>query len=396
MADLKSRVKSSRLPTSMEGSNFDYGFNTKTMQKLLTYWSTKYDWRKWEKELNKYPMFKTQIEGLDIHFVHIKPSKPAKETKALMLVHGWPSSFYDFYDMIPNLTTDPEISYEVIIPSLPGFAFSEASHRPGLDAIHAARILGKLMERLNHKHYLYHGEDWGSIIGKAFAVLYPDRLIGIHLSLPTAKFTIYSGLKILFGFITPGVVYDYPEHDLKRVHPVADKFYSLIREMGYFHMQATKPDTIGIALADSPAGLASYILDRWLYYTDPESYATKPDAGLTDKFTMDQLLTNVMIYWFSNSITSSMRFYKESGSYNFLFKLNFEKVVIREWMPVGIGIGPKEPLAMPHALLREVFYNVTVFNNYDKGGHFIAFEEPKMVADDIRNFDRLIKTKRLY
>jgi hypothetical protein len=166
--------------------------------------------------------------------------------------------------------------------------------------------------------------------------------------------------------------------------------------MGYFHMQATKPDTIGIALADSPAGLAGYILDRWLYYTDPEGYATKPDGGLTDRFTMDQLLTNINIYWFTNSITSSMRFYKESGSYNFLVKLNFEKVVVREWMPVGIGLGPREPLAMPQALLREVFYNVTVYNNYDKGGHFIAFEEPKIVADDIRNFDRLIKTKKLY
>ena len=148
-------------------------------------------------------MFKTQIEGLDIHFVHIKPSKPAKEVKALILVHGWPSSFYDFYEMIPNLTSDPEISYEVIIPSLPGFAFSDAAQKPGLHAIHAARIVAKLMERLGHKHYLYHGEDWGSIIGKAIAVMYPDRLIGIHLTLPTAKFTMYSAFKVLFGTITP-------------------------------------------------------------------------------------------------------------------------------------------------------------------------------------------------
>lgn len=366
------------------------------MHKVLEYWKSKYDWRRWEKELNKYPMFKTQVEGIDIHYVHVKPIKSAKEVKTLILVHGWPSSFYDFQQMIPNLTQDPDLAYELVIPSLPGFAFSEAPSKPGLDAIHAARILAKLMERLGHKHYLYHGEDWGSIIGKAIAVMYPERLIGIHLSLPTAKFTMYSGFKVMFGSVFPGLVYDFPEEDYKRIHPIGEKLYSLFTETGYFHMQATKPDAIAYALTDSPVGFAGYVLDRWLYYTNPESYNKKTDGGLTDVFTLDQLLTDIHIYWFSGSIASSARFYKESGSYNFMVKLNFEKVVVREWMPVGVGVGPKEPLALPHALLREVFYNVTVYSHYEKGGHFISMEEPKIVADDIRNFDRLIQTKRLY
>jgi len=398
LTDLKDRLKRTRYPPpSIPGTAFEYGFNAKALPKVIEYWSSKYDWRKHEKEMNKYPHFKTQVEGLDIHFIHVKPTKPAKEVKAILLIHGWGTSFYEFLQVIPHLIEPSEdgVAFEVVVPSLPGFAWSEASYKPGLDVIHLARVFSKLMTRLGYEHYLVHGGDWGSPIGKVSAILYPDRIIGFHTTLPTAKITLYTLAKVVFGYFIPSHVYDNSKVDIDKVHPIMEKVRFLFRESGYFHLQATKPDTIGIALGDSPAGLAAYFLDRFAIFTDPKNI-DKEDGGLTEKFTMDQLITNIMIYWVTNTAGTSARIYKESAKYVVFNELNFEKLVVREWTPSGLAVAPNEIMRYPKALLREVYYNISHYTDFPRGGHFLALEEPKLLADDLRKFNHAIKTKRLY
>lgn len=326
LVDLKNRLKNTRLHESIDGSNFEYGFNSATLKKVLDHWSSKYDWRKFERELNKYPQFVTQIEGLDVHFFHVKPSKAAKEVKPLLLAHGWPGSAADFLQLIPDLTQNEDLAFELVIPCIPGFGWSEQSHKPGLNIIHIARIFAKLMSRLGHEHFVFHGDDWGSHIGKALGVLYPKRPIGVHVTLPTSKITLYTLLKIVLGSILPSAVYENPSVDVDKVYPLSEKLWVLLRETGYFHMQASKPDTIGAALIDSPAGLAAYLLDRVAVFTDVQN-VHKPDGGLFQKFTLDQLCNFVTTTWVTNSITSSMRLYKESFSYHVQVELNFERFV---------------------------------------------------------------------
>lgn len=323
LTDLKSRLKNTRSFTSIDGT-FQYGFNSDTLKKIINHWSSKYDWRKFESKLNSYPQFTTQIEGIDIHYFHVKPSKPSKEVKPLLLVHGWPGSNCDFLSMIPDLTNNADLAFELVIPSIPGFAWSESSHKPGLNIIHVARIFAKLMKRLKYEHFVYHGQDWGSHIGKAIGVMYPDRVIGVHVTLPTAKVTLYTLLKVALGSIVPAAVYENSAVDYDKIHPLSERLSTLLRESGYFHIQATKPDSIAAGLSDSPAGLAAYVLDRVAVGTNVDN-VYKVDGGLFEKFTLDQLCDLVTTTWVTNSIASSMRLYKESFSYHVQYELNFER-----------------------------------------------------------------------
>ena len=192
LQDLKTRLNNAKFVESIEGSNFRYGFNSNYLKQVVEFWKTKFDWRQQEKELNKYNHFKTQIEGIDVHFVHVKPSKPAKTVVPLLLLHGWPGSFYEFYKSIP-LLTEPvnDLAFEIVCPSIPGYGFSEAPHQEGMkflieifniyfyylgfNILHAARFFVKLMNRLGHKKFFVQGGDWGGIIGTVMSNLYPEK-----------------------------------------------------------------------------------------------------------------------------------------------------------------------------------------------------------------------------
>ena len=171
-----------------------------------------------------------------------------------------------------------------------------------------------------------------------------------------------------------------------------DKFYFFLKEMGYMHLQATKPDTIGTALSDSPVGLAAYILEKFSTWVNP-TYIDRPDGGLTEKFTMDELLTNVMIYWVTNSITSSQRFYKENVNYHMISELNFDRVSVPHTVGTGITCFPNELMCWPKNVIREVYFNVTHYTDMPRGGHFAAFEEPLLISDDIRTFVKTVASK---
>lgn len=277
--------------------------NTNQLKDILKAWRDNYNWREREKFLNKFSQYLTNIQGLDIHFIHVKP-KTAQKTLPLILLHGWPSSVRDFYKIIPLLTTYNEkygFAFEVVIPSLPGYGFSSPSQKPGMGAPDIALILKNLMFRLGFSKFYIHGGDWGAIITKNMATLFPDHVLGIHSTMMYSRRTL-SVFKILLGTIYPGWVVS-KEYE-NRMYPLSEKISILIRESGYFHIQATKPDTVGVALGESPMGLAAYILEKF-------SLATQ--EGLK-KYTNEELIDNLMYYWVTNSMTTAMRIYKESSS----------------------------------------------------------------------------------
>ncbi|XP_025782066.1 epoxide hydrolase 1 [Puma concolor] len=283
--DLHRRIDGTRLTPPLEDSRFHYGFNSNYLKKILSYWRNEFDWRKQVEMLNRYPHFKTRIEGLDIHFVHVKPPQlpPGRTPKPLLMVHGWPGSFYEFYKIIP-LLTDPanhglseEHVFEVICPSIPGYAFSEAASKKGLNSVATARIFYKLMLRLGFREFYIQGGDWGALICTHMAQMVPSHVKGLHLNM---AFILNGRILTLFLVRHCPRLFGFTQRDMELMLPFKEKiFYRPLRESGYMHIQSTKPDTVGCALNDSPAGLAAYILEKFSTWTDSE-FQELEDGGL--------------------------------------------------------------------------------------------------------------------
>ncbi|XP_054156405.1 epoxide hydrolase 1-like [Oppia nitens] len=385
LTDLKHRLDLARYVEPIPGTQFNYGFNGNYLKQVVDYWKTKYDWRQQEKELNKFNHFKTQINGIDIHFIHVKPSKPAKTVVPILISHGWPGSVLEYYKAIPLLTEPTNgVAFEVICPSIPGYGWSEAPHQTGFNVPQTARIYVKLMERLNHKTFFVHGGDWGSAIAQSMAILYPENVRGLHTtwgSMPSRGLPL---IKTIIGAYLPQLVFDNPESDYKMVFPFWEKFKFMVRESGYMHLQSTRPDTIGAALVNSPVGLAAYILEKFSVWTNP-AFLDKPDGELTKKFTLDELLTNIMIYWTSNNVASSMRYYKENIPLLFT-DFSLDRFCIKASVPSAVADFPNELLRSPQSLTKYHYENLIQYTSMPRGGHFAAFEEPKLVADDIKTF----------
>ncbi|KAG9469903.1 hypothetical protein GDO78_019388 [Eleutherodactylus coqui] len=358
---------------------------------VISYWRNKFDWKKQVKILNKYPHFKTTIEGLDVHFIHVKPLHvtPGQKVYPLLMVHGWPGSFYEFYHILPLLTEpgkyglNPNVAFEVICPSIPGYGFSEASSKKGFNANAAARIFYKLMLRLGFNEFYLQGGDWGSRITTILSQMKPESVKGLHLNFMTLQMGGLGRLKsLLIGRYMPWLV-GMTREDTKRLYPYMEKnVFRIIRETGYMHIQATKPDTVGSALNDSPAGLAAYILEKFSTWTD-NSFRELDEGGLDRKFSLDDLLTNIMIYWITGSIASSMRFYKEN------FPRNYNRTPdtkIGVSVPTGVAAFPCELVHVPRVWAKQKFRNIVSYTYMPRGGHFAAFEEPELLARDIQNF----------
>ncbi|XP_029448936.1 epoxide hydrolase 1 [Rhinatrema bivittatum] len=396
--DLYRRIDETRFPLPLEKSCFHYGFHATYLRKVVSYWRNQFSWQKQVEILNKYPHFKTRIEGIDIHFVHVKPPHVPQgcSAKPLLMVHGWPGSFYEFYKVIP-LLTDPaghslseDHIFEVICPSIPGYGFSEASHKQGCDSVSVARIFYKLMQRLGFSEFYAHGGDWGSLICTNLAQIVPTHVRGLHVNvvfLGKMKFTQF--FSILLGQHVPRL-FGFQDEDVRRMYPFLNKvLYKVLKESGYLHLQATKPDTVGYSLNNSPVGLAAYILEKFSSWTDSE-FQNLEDGGLERKFSLDDLLTNVMLYWVTGCITSSMRFYKENLGKG-LGTHQHDKVPVK--VPTGIASFPNELLHAPLVWVKNHYVNVVSFNFMPRGGHFAALEEPALLAEDIRRFIRKLEQK---
>ncbi|KAK6628634.1 hypothetical protein RUM43_002449 [Polyplax serrata] len=380
----------------LENQGFQYGFNSNYLKQVVTYWKQNYDWKKREAYLNQFPQFKTKVAGLDIHFLRVAPKNPSgKKVLPLLLLHGWPGSVREFYDLIPLLTSprkDVDFVFEVVAPSLPGYGFSQAAVKPGFGPHEMAVVMKLLMLRLNFEKFYVSGGDWGSLIGKIMGQYYPERVLGLHSSMCMVN-TPLSNLKWILGSIYPPLVVE--SRFQKKLYPVSNIFSGILKEMGYMMIQATKPDTVGSALSDTPAGLAAYILEKFSTWTNKE-WQGRLDGGLTEKYSLDALLDNVMIYWFTNSITTSQRLYSEAFS-----TTEFELQRFPIPVPTACARFHNDLLWQPESFLREQFINLIHVSDFEDIGHFSAFEAPKEYNHDvwtavqkIENYHREAATKK--
>uniref|UniRef100_A0A0V0G516 Epoxide hydrolase n=1 Tax=Triatoma dimidiata TaxID=72491 RepID=A0A0V0G516_TRIDM len=387
LKDLEMRLNNTRtLTKSLEGIGFQYGFNTNYLNKILKFWKTEYKWKEREPFLNKFPHFKTQISGLDIHFMHVKPSDSKGKTVLPMLImHGWPGSIREFYDLIPLLTTpkaDNNFVFEVVAPSLPGYGFSDGAGRPGLGPAQIGVIFNELMGRLGFDKYYIQGGDWGSIIGHSMAILYPNRVLAYHSNMCFSS-SLKAKMQNLVSHFFPSL---FISED--RIEEYRNEFSNIMLETGYFHLQATKPDTVGIGLNDSPAGLAAYILEKFSTWTN-KAWRNLEDGGL-EKYDKVALLDNVMIYWLTGSITTSVRLYSESFSRNYR-ALKMDEIPVT--VPTSCARFPHELMYISDVVLRSSFLDLVQVTDFPKGGHFAAFEVPDILADDVWKFMKKLRDR---
>ncbi|XP_004536459.1 juvenile hormone epoxide hydrolase 1 [Ceratitis capitata] len=386
--DLRTQLNRTwRYAPPLEGIKFEYGFNSDALRHIVDYWRDYYllKWRAHEEFLNSLPHYKTEIQGLNIHFIHAKPKPEAyKEKKVvpLLLLHGWPGSVREFYEFINLLVEVSDINdyvFEVIAPSLVGYGFSDAAAKPGFDVAQMAIVMRNLMLRLGYEKFLIQGGDWGSIIGSAISTLFPENVIGYHSNMCL----LYTPLSMIKSYIASFMPERFlPQRFFAEHHfPLKDKFKLLLVESGYFHLQATKPDTIGIALQASPIALAAYILEKFQQTTGP---GLNQEFNAMDKvYKLDALLDNIMIYYLTNSATSAGRFYAENMSRKFL-GLQLDRVQT----PVSMGCA-RFKFDLPPALdwaLRDKFPNLIHSTYYNQAGHFAALEVPVMLYINFQEF----------
>ncbi|XP_050554345.1 juvenile hormone epoxide hydrolase-like [Spodoptera frugiperda] len=378
--DLKERLLH-RAPFAppLDSAGFSYGFNSLFLPKVLDFWQKEYNFEERERFLNKYNHFITGIQGLDVHYMHVKPDLGDGgdiTVIPILLIHGWPGSIREFYELIPKLVTprpNHKFVFEVIAPSIPGFGYSQAPTQQGMGPQEVAVVFYNLMKRIGYSKYYVQGGNYGAKIGSAMATLFPDAVLGFHTNTPSVMWSPMAVFYTLIGTIWPSFIVEPSIAD--RMYPLSQYLTTIIQETGHFHIQATKPDTVGIALSDSPAGLAAYILEKFSAWTDKENKQAI-DGALLQKFSLTHLLDNVMIYWTTNSITSSMRHYTE---YKQLLDLDRIPTDVPTW-----GIKFKHNLFFqPDSILRLKYRNYLHSSIVEDGGHFAAMELPDVLADDI-------------
>ena len=364
LTDLRDRLARTRLPEQSPGTGWDQGANRAYMMELLAYWEDEFDWRAQERRLNEFDQFKTVIDGLDVHFIHQRSAEP--DAIPLLLTHGWPGSFIEFANLIGPLTDpaayggDAADAFHVVIPSLPGYGFSGKPTETGYNPERMADVLAGLMERLGYDRYGAQGGDWGAIISRTLAGNYSDRLIGLHSNFMTAG-------PPRGGDPREGVSDEERERRAERAAAFSDG-------RGYQSIQGSKPQTLGYGLNDSPAGLAAWIVEKFHAWSDN-------DGNVESAFTKDEILTNITLYWVTETITSSSRLYYESGNTRPTRAVGYIEV------PTGVAVFPKEISFTPRRWA-EASYNIVHWTRMPRGGHFAALEEPELLVDDVRTFFR--------
>ena len=356
LADLRTRIRSARLPDAAPGEPWGQGTDLEYLRDALAYWADGFDWRARERELNELAHFRAQVDGVRIHFVHERARGGGGIP--LILTHGWPSSFLELLALVPLLRDD----FDLVIPSLPGYGFSERPARTGVTSRYTARLWHQLMRGLGYQRYGAQGGDWGAAVSTFMALDEPEPMIGLHLSnLDNAPYT------------GPG---SRPLSDAERAY-VADEQRWRAEEYAYGAIQSTRPQTLAYGLNDSPAALAAWILEKWRAWSDCA-------GDVESRFSRDFLLTNVTLYWVTETIATSMRDYFDN-----------------RWF-AETTIGPDDFVSVPTAITSfsrhfahegvaprewaERLYDVRRFTPMPRGGHFPATEEPQLLASDIAAF----------
>lgn len=369
LEDLKRRLDRTRWPDEIPGSGWNYGSNLAYVKELVDYWRTSFDWRAQEEALNRMPQFLANVGGSDIHFVHEKGKGP--NPMPLVITHGWPGSFWEMQKILPMLTDpashggDAADAFDVVLPSLPGYGFSGRPQQPGMHVFNVADLWAELMtEGLDYPRFAAQGGDWGAAVTSRLGFSHPDKLVGIHITLIVGSPSLRD-----------------PES-----RPLSETEQAFTGEQrrwrqdegGYGHIQGTKPQTLSYGLNDSPAGLASWIVEKFRSWSDCE-------GDLEKRFSKDELLTNITIYWVTQTINSSTRFYYEFSHKPWRFGPG-ERVNV----PCAVALFPEEINSPPREWVERT-HNVQRWTEMPHGGHFSAAEEPQLLAEDIRGFFRPLR-----
>jgi pimeloyl-ACP methyl ester carboxylesterase len=349
LEDLETRLRLTRWPDRVTGAGWDYGIDTDTLRPLVDHWADGFDWRAVERELNALPQFTAEIEGATLHFIHAR-GKGARGIPLLVL-HGWPSSFLQMTDLIPLMTAERDgVSFDVIVPSLPGFGFSSQPQTHGMSVTRIAGLMTRLMtEVLGYDRFAGRGSDLGAGVLQQIALQSPERLIGLHLS----------GTNPYVGYVPE----DLSPEEVKFVSRAQTWMQS---EMAYAMMHSSKPDTVAVALNDSPTGLAAWVIEKFHAWTDRDDFIAR--------YGRDRLLANLTLYWVTGTIGSSMRLYYET--------VRDAGQQRRVEVPTAMLMTPHDMFPTPRAWA-ERSYTVERWTEIDRGGHFLEWEEPALVADDI-------------
>jgi pimeloyl-ACP methyl ester carboxylesterase len=376
LADLRRRITSVKWPDRETVPDATQGVQLATMEKLASYWSKEYNWRKGEAKLNSYPQFVTNIDGLDIHFIHVRSKHP--NALPVVVTHGWPGSVLEQLKIIHPLT-DPTAyggtssdAFDVVIPSLPGYGFSEKPTTTGWDPQRIARAWTVLMKRLGYTRFVAQGGDWGNAVTEQMALQAPPELIGIHTNMPASvPDEIANALQ--FGAPPPSDL----SKDEQRAWAQLDDFYK--HGLGYAQEMQNRPQTL-YAIADSPVGLAAWMIDH-----DIRSYEliARVFDGQHEGLTRDDVLDNVTLYWLTNTAVSSARLYWESKLAFFAPK--------RVTIPTAISVFPDEIYAAPRSWAERAYPKLIHFNELPKGGHFAAWEQPDVLAAELRRAFRPLR-----
>jgi pimeloyl-ACP methyl ester carboxylesterase len=363
LADLNDRLHRTRWPEAETVDDWSQGMPLAYAQDLCRYWADEYDWRARQARINGFPQFRTDIDGLGIHFLHVRSRH--HDAFPVVLTHGWPGSVVEFLDTIGPLTDptahggDAADAFHVVIPSLPGYGFSDKPARAGWNVERIGRAWAELMARLGYPRYGAQGGDWGAMVTTAVGQADPEHVAGIHLNMPVA-----TPDQSTFGDLTAA--------ETAALQRLADH-----REWGtgYSKEQSTRPQTLGYGLVDSPAGQCAWIVEKFWDWTDCDGH---PENALT----RDQMLDNVMLYWLPGTAASSARLYWESFR-----QPRLEPVTV----PTGASIFPHELIRMSQRWAEARFQDIRYWNHVEKGGHFAAFEQPELFVDEVRAFFRLVR-----
>ncbi|MBE7556126.1 MAG: epoxide hydrolase [Anaerolineales bacterium] len=368
--DLKSRLRSTRWPDQVEGAGWDYGTELSYLQELVHYWLTQFDWRKQERLINELPQFQARVNGLNLHFVYVRGQGP--QPLPLVVTHGWPSTFFEMYKIIGPLADpaayggDPADAFDVVVPSLPGFGFSE---RPAQRGSLRVDILWRTLmtEVLDYRRFGAHGSDIGARVTSALGRFHPDVVIGIHIGSVDLDWP---------EPLPPDAELSAAERDyLERVRRWEKE------EGAYAEVQATRPQTLAYGLHDSPVGLAAWIVEKFRAWSDC-------GGDVESRFTKDELLTTITLYWVTETINASMRrYYEQRHDPN----PNPLRLGERIETPTGIAMFPGEKELLVPREWAERSYNIQHWSNPPHGGHFAALEEPELLVADIRAFFRTLR-----
>lgn len=359
LADLHDRLGRARWPGDFPDAGWSRGVPLAYLHELAEYWRTGYNWRRHEAQLNEFPQFTTTIDGQDIHFLHVRSPEP--DALPLIITHGWPGSVVEFMKIIGPLSDpaayggDPGLAFHVVAPSIPGFAFSGPTREEGWNVKRIARTWAELMCRLGYDRYGVQGGDFGVAISRELSLIDQPRVVGIHAN---------GGFSYPFG-MDESAVAELPERDQQRVA------YLNGYDTGYIDIQVSKPQTLAYGLTDSPVGQLGWIVEKFREWTDPA--AELPG----DAVDIDQLLTNVSVYWFTRTAGTAAQLYRESAS-------SWAELPQVSDVPAGVALFTTRDVAIRQ--VDEQTNNIVHWSDYDRGGHFAAMEAPDLLVADVRTF----------